>query len=209
MRKSESEGNPALGWRGIRFTLDHPDIFLTQIRAALRANTGLGNLRLMFPMVGAIEEIQQARHVIDQAVAQLTAEGLAVSRPPIGIMIEIPSAVFQVGALARQVDFFSVGTNDLAQYLLATDRNNPRVSARLDPLHPSMLEALNLIVTSAKGAGKPVSVCGEMASDLVMAMMLIGMGFDGLSLNPTALLEVKWAIRPVTSVIARRRTDRC
>ncbi len=195
---SESEGNPALGWRGIRFTLDHPDIFLTQIRAALRANIGLGNLRLMFPMISALEEVLQARRVVDQAVEQLTAEGLAVTMPPIGIMVEVPSALFQVEVLARQVDFLSVGTNDLAQYLLATDRNNPRVSARLDPLHPSMLSALQLIVTSAGRAGKPVSVCGEMASDPATAMVLIGMGFDGLSLNPTSLLEVKWAIRKVS-----------
>lgn len=194
---SENESNPALGWRGIRFTLDHPDIFLTQVRAALRANIGLGNLRLMFPMVSALEEVFQAKRLIDQAITQLSEEGFSVSRPPIGIMIEVPAAVFQAELLARHADFLSVGTNDLAQYLLATDRNNPRVSAHLDPLHPSMLKALHLIATSAGRAGKPVSVCGEMASDPVMAMVLVGMGFDGLSINATALLEVKWAIRKV------------
>lgn len=195
---SENESNPALGWRGIRFTLDHPDVFLTQIRAALRANIGCGNLRLMLPMVSALEEVIQAKRLIEQAVRQLIEEGLDIASPPLGIMIEVPAAVFQAEVLARHVDFLSVGTNDLAQYLLATDRNNPRVSAHLNPWHPSLFKALDLIATSAHRADTPVSVCGEMASDPAMAMALVGMGFDGLSVNPTDLLDVKWAIRHVS-----------
>jgi len=192
---SEVEANPALGWRGIRFTLDHPDIFLTQVRAALRANVRLGNLRLLFPMVSALDEVTQARRLVQQAVRQLQEEGLDVSVPPIGAMVEVPAAVYLAKSLARQLDFLSVGTNDLSQYLLATDRNNPRVSGRLDTLHPALLQALHLIATSAHRVGKPVTICGELASDPSIAMLLVGMGYDGLSINATALLEVKAAIR--------------
>jgi len=189
------EPNPALGWRGIRFTLDHPDIFLTQVRAALRANVGLGNLRLLLPMVSALDEVAQAKVLIGQAVQQLKDEGIDVSAPRLGAMIEVPAAVYLAESLARQVDFLSVGTNDLTQYLLAMDRNNPRVSARLDALHPALLYALQHIAEAAHRAGKQVTVCGEMASDPSMAMVLVGMGYDGLSINPTALLGVKAAIR--------------
>jgi phosphotransferase system, enzyme I, PtsP len=195
---SEDETNPALGWRGIRFALDHPDIFLTQVRAALLANVGVGNLRLMLPMVSALEEVAQAKGLIDRAIEQLHAEGVSLSHPSLGVMIEVPAAIFQAERLAGQVDFVSVGTNDLMQYLLAADRNNPRVSSHLNPLHPALLQALHLIATSAHRAGRPVTVCGEMASDPVLAMILVGMGFDGLSINPTAILEVKSAIRRVS-----------
>jgi phosphotransferase system enzyme I (PtsP) len=189
------EPNPALGWRGIRFTLDHPDIFLTQVRAALRANAGLGNLHLLLPMVSALEEIAQAKVLIGQAAQQLKDEGLEIPLPRLGAMIEIPAAVYLAESLAQEVDFLSVGTNDLVQYLLAMDRNNPRVSARLDVLHPALLQALQYIVEAVHRAGKKVTVCGEMASDPSMAMVLVGMGYDGLSVNPTALLQVKAAIR--------------
>lgn len=192
------EPNPALGWRGIRFTLDHPDIFLTQIRAALRADIGLGNLRLLFPMVSALDEVAQAKTLIEQAAQQLRDEGLEVSVPRLGAMIEVPAAVYLAESLARQVDFLSVGTNDLTQYLLAMDRNNPHISARLDALHPALLHALQHIAEAVHRAGKQVTVCGEMASDPSMAMVLVGMGYDGLSVNPTALLEVKAAIRSVS-----------
>ncbi len=192
------EPNPALGWRGIRFTLDHPDIFLAQVRAALRANVGLGNLRLLLPMVSALEEVAQAKGLIAQAVQQLLDEGLDVVVPLLGAMIEVPAAVYLAESLARELDFLSVGTNDLTQYLLAMDRNNPRVSDRLDALHPAMLQALQHIVEAVHRAGKQVTVCGEMASDPATAMFLMGMGYDGLSINPTALLPVKAAIRSVS-----------
>jgi phosphotransferase system enzyme I (PtsP) len=192
------EPNPALGWRGIRFTLDHPDIFLTQVRAALRANVGLENLRLLLPMVSALEEVVQVKVLVDQAAQQLKDEGLEISLPRLGAMIEVPAAVYLAESLAREVDFISVGTNDLVQYLLAMDRNNPRVSARLDVLHPALLHALRYIAEAVHRAGKHVTVCGEMASDPSMAMVLVGMGYDGLSVNPTALLQVKAAIRRVS-----------
>jgi phosphotransferase system enzyme I (PtsP) len=191
------EQNPALGWRGIRLTLDHPEIFLTQLRAALRANVGLGNLRLLLPMVNGVAEVEQAFALIDRVQRQLLDEGVASSRPPVGLMIEVPSAVYQAQELARRVDFLSVGTNDLAQYLLAIDRDNPHVSKRLDPIHPAVLRALRQVVDASRRTGKPVAVCGEMAGDPGYALLLLGMGFNSLSVSATDLLRVKWAIRSV------------
>jgi phosphotransferase system, enzyme I, PtsP len=194
-----AESNPALGWRGIRLTLDHPEIFLTQLRAALRADIGIGNLRLLLPMISDVGDVEQALLLLDQAQQQLVGEGFAVTRPKIGAMIEVPAAIYQIEQLARHVDFLSVGTNDLSQYLLATDRNNPRVSRRLDPGHPALLHALQLIVQAAKAAGKAVTVCGEMANDPGCALILLGMGFDGLSISARAIPRVKWAIRSVSA----------
>jgi len=193
------EPNPALGSRGIRLTLDHPDIFLTQLRAALRADIGLGNLRLLLPMISDVDDLEQARSVLNRAEQQLGEEGYTITHPEIGIMLEVPAAIYQLEQLARKVDFLSVGTNDLAQYLLATDRNNPRVSRRLDPCHPALLHALQQIAHTCKNAGKPVTVCGEMANDPGCALLLLGMGFDGLSVSASALARVKWAIRSVTT----------
>jgi phosphotransferase system enzyme I (PtsP) len=192
-----AEQNPILGWRGIRLTLDHPEIFLTQLRAALRANVGLGNLRLLLPMVNGVTELEQALALIDRAQRQLLDEGVACSRPAVGIMIEVPSAVYQIEELARRVDFFSVGSNDLAQYLLAIDRGNPHVSQRLDPLHPAVLRALRQVVEASKRTGKPVAVCGEMAGDPGCALLLLGLGCNSLSVNAAALPRVKWAISRV------------
>jgi phosphotransferase system enzyme I (PtsP) len=198
------EPNPALGSRGIRLTLDHPDIFLTQLRAALRADIGISNLRLLLPMISDSNDLEQALALIDQAQRQLLEEGFAVIRPPVGLMIEVPATLFQLQQLAQQVDFLSVGTNDLAQYLLAADRNNPRVSARLDPCHPALLHALQQIVHTSRSTGKPVTVCGEMANDPGCALLLAGMGFDGLSISATTIPRVKWAIRSVSA--ARMKT---
>jgi len=200
---ADADPNPALGWRGIRFLLDHPEIFLTQLRAALRADLGLGNLRLLLPMISGLDELEQALELLEQAIHQLVDEGFPVSRPPVGVMIEVPAAVYQAQALARLADFLSVGTNDLGQYLLATDRNNPRVSTRLDPAHPALLQALQQVVDSAHKAGKLVTVCGEMAGDPGMGLLLLGMGFDGLSMSPAALPRVKWAVRGATSARTR------
>lgn len=191
------ERNPMLGWRGIRLTLDHPELFLTQLRAALCANVGLGNLRLLLPMVNGVAEVEETLTLIDQAHHQLLEEGIASSRPPVGLMIEVPSAVYQAEELARRVDFFSVGTNDLAQYLLAIDRGNLHVSQRLDPLHPAVLRALRHVVDASRQAGKPVAVCGEMAGDPAGALLLLGLGFRHLSVSAAVLPRVKWAIRSV------------
>ncbi len=208
------EPNPALGWRGIRLMLDHPEIFLTQLRAALRADIGIGNLRLLLPMISDINDLEQTLALLDQARQQLVDEGLSIISPRVGLMIEVPSAILQLHQLAKKVDFLSVGTNDLAQYLLATDRNNPKVSARLDPCHPALLRALRQIVQESRRSKKPVTVCGEMASDPGCALLLLGMGFDGLSISAAGIPRVKWAIRsvPASSMVtlARRalRLDR-
>ncbi|MGE5155639.1 MAG: phosphoenolpyruvate--protein phosphotransferase [Bdellovibrio bacteriovorus] len=194
-----SDLNPELGARGIRYLLDHPEIFLTQLRAALRADLGLGNLRLLLPMISGLDELDQALTLLGQAMEQLATEGHPVARPPVGVMIEVPAAVYQVQALARQADFLSVGTNDLAQYLLATDRNNPRVSSRLDPAHPAVLLALRQVVEAAHRSRRVVTVCGEAANEPAMALLLLGMGFDGLSMNAGALPAVTWAVRGATS----------
>jgi phosphotransferase system enzyme I (PtsP) len=141
--------------------------------------------------------------MLEQAIQQLHNEGLPVTRPPVGAMIEVPAAVYQVEALARRVDFLSVGTNDLAQYLLATDRNNPHDSAHLYPVHPALLRALKQIRDSAWRTGTPVTICGEIAGEPAIALLLLGMGFDGLSMSPAALPGVKWAVRHVTSARMR------
>lgn len=193
-----TEENPFLGWRGIRLTLDHPEIFLTQLRAMLRANVGLGNLQIMFPMVSGVEEIEQALALLKRAHGELREEGVVVDWPPVGAMVEVPSAVYQAEALARRVDFLSVGTNDLTQYLLAVDRNNPRVAKLYDDLHPAVLQALRAVVEGAARAGKPVSVCGGMAGDPAGAILLAGLGVTSLSMSASSVLRVKWIVRSLT-----------
>ena len=193
-----NEENPFLGWRGIRVTLDHPEIFLVQVRAMLKASAGLDNLRIMLPMITSVFEVEEALHLIHRAHAEVLAEGITVVMPLVGVMIEVPAAVYQVAELASRVDFLSVGSNDLTQYLLAVDRNNPRVADLYSALHPAVLKALQLIAQEAHKADKPVSICGEMAGDPAAAMLLIAMGFDVLSMSSTNLLKVKWALRRIT-----------
>lgn len=188
------EANPFLGWRGIRITLDHPEIFLMQVRAMLRASDGLNNLRILLPMVSSVSEVKEAIYLIEQAYEEVT-EDIDIKKPEIGVMIEVPSAVFQAQAIANLVDFLSVGTNDLIQYLLAVDRNNTRVASLYDALHPAVLRALQDVVTSAHNENKKVGVCGEMASDPLSVILLIAMGYDNLSVTAKYLLSVKWVIR--------------
>ena len=192
------EENPFLGWRGIRVTLDHPEIFLVQARAMLKASEGLNNLRILLPMISGIHELEEALHLLHRAWGEVRDEGTDVPMPPIGVMVEIPAAVYQTRDLARQVDFLSVGSNDLTQYLLAVDRNNPRVADLYDYLHPAVLQALQHVVTEAHAEGKPVSICGEMAGDPAAAVLLMAMGFDSLSMNATNLPKVKWMLRQVS-----------
>ncbi|WP_179574752.1 phosphoenolpyruvate--protein phosphotransferase [Pseudomonas sediminis] len=197
------EENPFLGWRGIRVTLDHPEIFLVQTRAMLKASEGLNNLRILLPMISGIQELEEALHLIHRAWGEVRDEGTDVPLPPIGLMIEIPAAVYQTRELARQVDFLSVGSNDLTQYLLAVDRNNPRVADLYDFLHPAVLQALQKVVHDAHLEGKPVSICGEMAGDPAAAVLLLAMGFDSLSMNATNLPKVKWLLRQITQSKAK------
>lgn len=198
------EDNPYLGWRGIRITLDHPDVFLLQVRAMMRANEGLNNLRIMLPMVTSLSEVDEATALINQAYHELLEESILIEKPPIGVMIEVPSAIYLARALAKRVDFLSVGTNDLTQYLLAVDRNNARVANLYDALHPAMLIALHKIVEGARAGGVEVSVCGEMASDPLAVIVLLAMGFNTLSMNSASLPRVKWVVRTFSIVHARK-----
>ena len=197
------ESNPFLGWRGIRITLDHPEIFLVQVRAMLKASEGLNNLRILLPMISGVQELEEALHLIHRAWGEVRDEGLDVVMPPVGVMIEVPAAVYQIRDLARQADFISVGSNDLTQYLLAVDRNNARVADLYDFLHPAVLHALKLVVEGSHAEGKPVSICGEMAGDPAAAMLLMAMGFDSLSMNATNLPKVKWLLRQISLDKAR------
>ncbi|MET0094980.1 MAG: putative PEP-binding protein, partial [Sedimenticola sp.] len=189
------ESNPFLGWRGIRISLDHPEIFLTQIRAMLRAAINRRNLQIMLPMISTVTEVDELMSLIHRAHDELIDEEMAVTMPPIGIMVEVPAAVYQIEALARRVDFISIGTNDLTQYLLAVDRNNPRVAELYDDLHPAVLKALQQVVEGARVYNRPVSVCGEMAGNPLAAVLLLGMGVESLSMSAGSLLKVKWVIR--------------
>ena len=189
------EDNPFLGWRGIRIALDHPEIFLCQVRAILRADVGLNNLQLLLPMISGVKEIDSALGLVKRAYEELLEEGEKLEYPKIGVMIEVPSAVYQIHAMAKRVDFFSIGTNDLTQYLLAVDRNNAQVAELFDALHPAVLRAIRQVVEDAHEVERPVSVCGEMAGDPAAALLLLGLGVDSLSMSSASLLRVKWAIR--------------
>jgi phosphotransferase system enzyme I (PtsP) len=189
------EENPFLGWRGIRVSLDHPEIFLVQVRAMLKASEDLNNLRIMLPMISSVPELEQALKLIHRAWRELLEEGHNIQLPQLGAMIEVPAAVYQARELAKRVDFLSVGTNDLTQYLLAVDRNNPRVAGLYNSFHPAVLHALVRIVEDVHAEGKTVSVCGEMAGDPSAAVLLMAMGYDVLSMNANSLPKVKSVIR--------------
>lgn len=193
------EANPFLGWRGIRISLDHPEIFLVQLRAIMRASEGFDNLRILLPMISNIPELESALELVYRVYDELTEEeGYQLTRPQIGAMIEVPAAVYQVKDIARRVDFLSVGSNDLTQYLLAVDRNNPRVADLYHTYHPALLHALKQIVDDASALGRPVSICGEMAGDPVAALLLVGLGYRVLSMSATSLLRVKAILRQIT-----------
>ncbi len=198
-----AEENPFLGWRGIRVTLDHPELFLQQTRAMIRANCESGNLSILLPMISSISEVEESLRLIKQAHKSLTEEGLCCDIPKVGSMVEVPSAVFQSYELAQRVSFLSVGSNDLTQYLLAVDRNNARVSDSFDSLHPAVLRALAQVVENGHRAGKPVSLCGEMSSDPLAVILLLAMGFDSLSMNARMLPRIKWVIRSISLQQAR------
>ncbi len=203
-----NEDNPFLGWRGIRITLDHPEIFLLQIRAMLRANVNSQNLEIMLPMISSVAEVDEAIRLINQAHFELSSElefsnNKTLARPRIGIMIEVPSVIFQLADLAKKVDFFSVGSNDLTQYLLAVDRNNARVASIYSSYHPAVLKALHLIAQESKKHAIPLSLCGELASEPAGALLLLAMGYDKLSMNPHNISRIKWVIRHVEFKIAQ------
>jgi phosphotransferase system enzyme I (PtsP) len=199
-----TEENPFLGWRGIRITLDHPEIFLLQVRAMIRANQESKNIEIMLPMIASIGEVEEAIRLINQAYFELMVElGDDLVKPKVGIMIEVPSAIFLLPELAKRVDFFSVGSNDLTQYLLAVDRNNTRVANLFDTFHPAVLRALYQIAQQSNASSTPLSLCGEFASEPAGALLLLAMGYDKLSMNPHNIAKIKWVIRHVTLVKAQ------
>ncbi|MGK2914933.1 MAG: phosphoenolpyruvate--protein phosphotransferase [Porticoccaceae bacterium] len=203
-----SEANPFLGWRGIRVTLDHPEIFLVQLRAMMRASEGLDNLRILLPMISNTQELDSALLLIRRVYRELTQEeGYRIAMPAVGAMIEVPAAVYQVAEFAKRANFLSVGTNDLTQYLLAVDRNNPRVAELYHAYHPALLQALRAIIAAAHKAKCPVSVCGELAGDPLGAVLLVGMGYDVLSMSSSNLLRVKATLRQLDTAEIKKIVD--
>jgi phosphotransferase system enzyme I (PtsP) len=191
-----SEENPFLGWRGIRITLDHPELFLAQVRAMMKASYQGDNLSILFPMISGVPELEMAIALVKRAYKELTEEeGFDLLMPKLGAMIEVPSAVFLAREFAKRVDFLSVGSNDLTQYILAVDRNNPRVVDLYDAMHPAVLAAMHHVVRAAQAEGVAAGVCGELAGDPLGALLLIAMGYDSLSMSASNLLRVKALIR--------------
>jgi phosphotransferase system enzyme I (PtsP) len=197
------EDNPFLGWRSIRISLEMAGLFKVQLRAILRA-AARHDLKLLFPMISSLEELRRARELLAEAQAELYREGLEHNpNIKVGIMVEVPSAVWLGPRLVREVDFFSIGTNDLIQYLLAADRNNPKVAHLYEPLHPAVLSAISEVVNVARAAGKEVCICGEMASDPLATLLLVGMGLDQLSLSPLFIPVIRKIVRQTDYRTAR------
>jgi phosphotransferase system enzyme I (PtsP) len=189
------EANPFLGWRGVRITLDHPEIFITQVRAMMRANIGNDNLKILLPMISGQSELDDSLILIHRVKDELEDEiGERIDFPQVGAMIEVPSAVYQIEDICNLVDFVSIGTNDLTQYLLAVDRNNENVAELFSSLHPAVLKAMRQIVEGARRMNTPVSVCGELAGDPLGVMALLGMGISTLSMSVGSLLRAKKVI---------------
>jgi phosphoenolpyruvate-protein phosphotransferase (PTS system enzyme I) len=186
------------GLRGVRFGLAQPRIFKTQLRALLRA-AAHGPLRIMFPFVSSVQEVRDARALLLEARQELTARGVSVPEVPVGIMIEVPSAAFTASLLAREADFFTIGTNDLIQYTLAVDRTDDRVSNRYEPLHPAVLRLLRQVRRAASREGIPVSVCGEMASDPLLLKLLIGCGLREFSMTPGAIPMARRVVKDTSA----------
>ena len=191
-----------LGLRGIRLSLTLGEIFQAQLRALLRA-AAHGPLRIMFPFVSGVEELRAGKAAVEQASGALHARGASVPRVPIGVMIEVPSAALTADLLAREADFFSIGTNDLIQYCLAVDRTDDRVSRLYDPLHPAILRTIRLVARAGRRRQVPVAVCGEMAADPILLTLLVGLGLTEFSMAPTAIGLAKQVLRAVRTDAAR------
>ena len=192
---THQEANPFLGWRSIRLSFEHPRFFMTQLRAVLRAaavakETG-GQVRLMFPMITTVEEVLQVRRMVREACQQLSREKKIFAEVPLGMMLEVPAAAVSIKTMLRTVDFVSVGSNDLVQYLMAADRDNPKVSHLCQPLAPPVLRILRYVIRSCRAAGKPLTVCGEMAGQPRAFVLLLGMGLRSFSMSPAFIPSIK------------------
>jgi phosphoenolpyruvate-protein phosphotransferase (PTS system enzyme I) len=205
--KAPAEANPFLGWRSIRVCLDEPEVFRPQVRALLRAAVDR-DLQLMLPLVTLVEEVEAARAIVLEEGESLRKAGIrAAESIPVGVMIETPAAVLIADRLAEVSAFFSIGTNDLTQYTLAVDRGNARLADRFTPHHPSIVRQLHSVLQVGRAAGIPVSVCGEMASESLSAVLLLGLGYERLSVSPPALPLVKWVVRTVPEPAAARAAE--
>jgi phosphoenolpyruvate-protein phosphotransferase (PTS system enzyme I) len=197
------EENPILGWRAVRFCLSRPDIFRIQLRAMLRASV-FGSLKIMFPMISGGEELESVLQVLNEVKEDCRREKIPFDENiQVGSMIEVPSAALISDIIARKVDFLSIGTNDLIQYTIAVDRGNEKIAYLYQPFHPGVLRFLKMIIDNGHKAGIPVAMCGEMASDPISTVLLLGLGLDEFSMSPTSVLEVKKIIRSVTITEAR------
>jgi len=198
------EMNPFLGWRAIRFCLENIDIFKTQLRAILRAGE-VGNVKIMFPMISGLEELRKAKQVLEECRREI-GDG-KTAKMEVGAMIEIPSAAISADLLAREVDFFSIGTNDLIQYAIAVDRVNERIAHLYEPTHPAVLRLLKMIADAAHANKIWVGVCGEMAADVALIPLLLGLGMDELSVGATSVPRVKMAVRSLATPECRQLVD--
>ena len=205
--RGPAEANPFLGWRAIRVCLDEPEMFRTQIRAVLRAAV-TANLHMMIPLVTRLDEVERTREMIGEEAERLESAGIAAAKSvPLGVMVETPAAAVMADRFVEISDFLSVGTNDLTQYTLVVDRGNALLADRFTPHDPSVLRLLKQVAEAARAAGKPASVCGEMASEPLSAFLLLGLGYETLSVAPPALPFIKWLIRQVTTSQARAAAD--
>lgn len=203
------ETNPFLGWRGIRMCLDEPQLFRTQLRAALRAGAA-GEVHLLLPMVSTVEQVRTARKILKETEAELEQEGQPFqAKCKLGIMVEVPSTAIMADSFAPEIDFFSLGTNDLIQYTLAVDRGMARVADLYDPFDPAVLRLINTVAESGRAHDVPTSICGEMAGDPLATMLLVGLGLEHLSMSPGLIPEVKEIIRAIRRQDAERLANEC
>ncbi len=207
LKMANKEENPFMGYRAIRFCLDHKDIFLVQLKAILRASA-FGNIRILLPMINSIREVERTRLLIEQAKSELAAENIDFDKNiKVGAMIEVPSAALTADIICDACDFISIGTNDLIQYILAVDRVNDMVAHLYEPMHPAVVRILDMIVSAARNANIPVSVCGELAADPLFAPLLLGMGVTEFSMSQTSVNEIKFMLRKTTFEKARALRD--